>query len=661
MSKNIERIKKLEKKFDLKDTTIANYLVLEDIEYEGKKAEAILKYFYQSKASKTLIVNLNKSPQKIGSIFKITDLSSNIGTFVNLNLDSIKLSPKIFNEYSSILIEEGLRGIFTVELNSVGTDAKYYISEVTPLQYLDKNKELESWIQNKKRFNSKEWQNIILETLGFNPENLLYREKVLNLMRLIPFCEKNYNLIELGPRQVGKTFHYKRGFPYSKVISGKITSANVFYNSKDKIDGFIHGSDVLVFDEFTKQVDDKSLAAPLKEFMNDGSTVVYKKIECDTSLVFQGNINEVEQKIETENQWFFDKFDSQFKDTAFFDRFNYMIPSWGLRKMQNKLYCKKSKYSIEKLFFILNSLRSDNEFSEILDEYEFKTNGTERGERSIKKTVSGLLKILHPDKKVTPQELSLYIYLALEGRYLIEKQLQKESPDEFKELISEFSLNIEGKTKKYKLNDPSKNDLEKSLYETFINKIDKEHHFTTLPHRIIIETNNRLKKIALDNIGVEENKKEIDFFDNDDDNFIEYKDSQEEYLSIEYKSKNLDFKLEDDLDEFYTNHIFNNEDFEYFLSKDPTKNYLYDYKINIKNIKKFSVSDEELFLYSFFTPIENKVIACKNKECYSEDLFVNEDFMYECEDCSSKYHLYEGKSLLISKKTLKNIKKNLKS
>lgn len=660
---NKQKIKRLEDKYNLKNDTLANYLIMEDITYHGKDPNEILKKLYQSKHSKTLIVKLNEDSQEVVSTFKITDLSKYIGEFTNLNIGPIKLSPKIFKKYSSFLIEKGLRGIFKVEINTMGKDAKYYISEVTPLQYLDKDKELKSWVENREDYSTKKWLDLILETLGFNPKELLYREKVLNLIRLIPFCEKNYNLLELGPRQVGKTYHYKRGAPYSNVISGQITSSNTFYNSKEKIDGFIINNDVVVFDEFTKKIDDKSLAAPLKEFMNDGSTVVSKKIQCDTSLVFQGNINEVEKKIESENEWFFDKFDSQFKDTAFFDRFHYMIPSWGLRKMQKKLYSEDVEYSVEKLFFILNSLRDDNGFNDILDRNNFKTNGTERGERSIRKTVTGLLKILHPHKEVTSEELSTYIYLALEGRYLIERQLQKESPNEFKELISSFSISIEDEEETYDLHDPSENKLEMMLYNGFIGNVGSKKEITILPHRIIVNSKKKLKKIALDSLGVEENKKEVEIYQNGKKKFfLKVRYDKNDYSEIEHEvNEILEFESKKDLEDLYTKYIFNTDNFKYFLSKDPVRNYLYDYKIDIDNIENLTYFEDEFPLFSFFSPTNKKVIACKNEECYSEDLFINEDFMYECEDCSTKYHLHEGESLLISKKTLKNKQKKFKN
>ncbi len=254
------------------------------------------------------------------------------------------------------------------------------------------------------------------------------RLKLLILTRLIPMVERNYNLIELGPRGTGKSFVYRENTPYAILVSGgKTTVANLFYNMGTGKMGLIGLWDVVAFDEVAGiEFSDKTAVQILKDYMESGSfSRGREELAAEASMVYLGNINQPVELLVRTSHLFAPLPDAMRDDRAFIDRLHCYLPGWEMPKMSTELLTGGYGVVVDYLAEALRELRRQN-FTDMIDShFSLGSHLNTRDAKAVRKTVSGLVKLLHPDREVSVEEVRDYLELALEGRRRVKEQLKK--------------------------------------------------------------------------------------------------------------------------------------------------------------------------------------------------------------------------------------------
>jgi len=301
----------------------------------------------------------------------------------------------------------------------------FFIKEIRPIQLA--SFDLDEYRESRAAFTTDEWMDLLLRSIGMEPAHFDQRLKLLFLLRLIPMVERNYNLVELGPRGTGKSFVYREVSPYSILISGgKTTVANLFYNLSTNKVGLVGLWDAVAFDEVAGiQFGDTTAIQILKDYMESGSfSRGREEIPAEASLVFVGNINQpVDVLVRTKH--LFAPLPEAMQDMALIDRFHAYLPGWEAPKMQNDFFTDHYGFVVDYLAEAIRELRKYN-MTEVID-HDFALGGhlNARDSKAVRKTVSGFIKLLHPDRKQTKEEVRTYLELAIELRRRVKEQLKK--------------------------------------------------------------------------------------------------------------------------------------------------------------------------------------------------------------------------------------------
>ena len=306
------------------------------------------------------------------------------------------------------------------------------IRKLTPIQmpHID----IDELKQGRKAFTKDEWLDILLRSIGMEPDEFTYREKWLLLTRMIPLVENNFNLCELGPRSTGKSHLYKEISPNSILISGgQTTVANLFYNMGRKTVGLVGLWDCVAFDEVAGiKFKDKDGIQIMKGYMASGAFSRGKaEIQAKASMVFVGNIN---QSVETlqKTSSLFDPFPPEMgTDTAFLDRFHAYIPGWEIPKYRPDSFTNDYGFITDYLSEFMRELRKDN-YSNIAEKYfKLGNNLNQRDAIAVRKLISGFIKLIYPDGEVSKDEVAEIMDISLELRRRVKEQLKKIGGMEF--------------------------------------------------------------------------------------------------------------------------------------------------------------------------------------------------------------------------------------
>ena len=307
-----------------------------------------------------------------------------------------------------------------------GKTRPFIIRELRPIQV--SNLELDQLRQNRAQLTTKEWLNFLMRSLGFREEHPYFtqRRKMLYIARLIPLVEKNYNMVELGPRGTGKSFVYQQVSPYSHLISGgQTTAAQMFVNLSSGQKGLVALWDVVAFDEMPRGgFEDKKVVDICKNYMEDGQ---FSRggdiIAAEGSVVFVGNIDgEIETIVRTSHLFY--PMPKQM-DLAFFDRIHSYLPGWEFGKTGDEYYTAHLGLVSDFLAEVLTKLRKDSYAHRPEELFRFGSHLAGRDQKAVRKTVSGLIKLLHPHGEVTKEEVAEYIEFAMEMRRRVKEQLKK--------------------------------------------------------------------------------------------------------------------------------------------------------------------------------------------------------------------------------------------
>lgn len=345
--------------------------------------------------------------------------------FSNLGLKRVLISNDIVSNHKKLLTS----GVWCiVNMSYLGgddsTDSPWVIETLKPIQI--SNVDLEEYKKLRLEFSKDEWIDLLLQSMGLNPEQFNFRSKLIQLTRMVSFCENNYNFIELGPKGTGKSHMFSELSPHGMLISGgEVTQAKLFVNNTNGQIGLVGYWDNVAFDEFagiSKRVD-KNLVDTMKNYMaNKSFSRGGTPYGATASFSFVGNtMHSVSYMIKHSD--LFEALPKAYHDTAFLDRLHCYIPGWEVQKLRNELFTDGYGFIVDYLAEILKELRKDD-YSGICNKlFNLSESITTRDRTAVLKTFSGLCKIIYPNKDCTEQEAKELLDFSLEGRRRVKNQL----------------------------------------------------------------------------------------------------------------------------------------------------------------------------------------------------------------------------------------------
>ena len=357
-----------------------------------------------------------------------------LADFSNLGLRGIPIDEEYPTKYDRLLCG-GIWCIVRLDYEYIEEEKNappIHILKLTPIQmpHID----LDELKEGRKAFTKEEWIDVLLRSIGMEPDELQYREKWLLLTRMLPLIENNFNLCELGPRSTGKSHLYKEISPNSILVSGgQTTVANLFYNMARKQVGLVGLWDCVAFDEVAGiRFKDKDGIQIMKDYMASGSFARGKEEKAaSASMVFVGNINQsVDVLLKTSS--LFDPFPLEMgTDTAFLDRMHCYIPGWEIPKFRPEHFTDDYGFITDYLSEFVRELRKE-QYGDALDKYfRLGKNLNQRDTIAVRKMVGGYVKLLYPDGSFTKEDIEEILVISLEMRRRVKEQLKKLGGMEF--------------------------------------------------------------------------------------------------------------------------------------------------------------------------------------------------------------------------------------
>ncbi len=355
--------------------------------------------------------------------------------FSNLGLQKVPIEDEYPEKYDRLLCG-GIWCIIQLDYEFVEEEKKngypIQIRNLKPIQmpHID----IDDLKSGRKAFTKEEWMDVLLRSIGMEPDSLSTREKWLLILRMVPLVENNYNLCELGPRSTGKSHLFKEISPNSILVSGgQTTVANLFYNMGRKTVGLVGLWDCVAFDEVAGiRFKDKDGVQIMKDYMASGSFARGKEEKAaSASMVFVGNINQsVDVLLKTSS--LFDPFPPEMgTDTAFLDRIHCYLPGWEVPKFRPEHFTDDYGFITDYLAEFIRELRKE-QYGDALDHYfRLGKNLNQRDTIAVRRTVDGLLKLLYPDGEFSKEDLEEILQIALEMRRRVKEQLKKLGGMEF--------------------------------------------------------------------------------------------------------------------------------------------------------------------------------------------------------------------------------------
>lgn len=306
-----------------------------------------------------------------------------------------------------------------------GKRSPFWIDNLKPIQIA--TFDLEEFRECRREFSTDEWLNLLVRTIGLEPQNFDRRLKMLFLARLIPLCEHNYNLVELGPRGTGKSYAYQELSPYVILLTGPTTVANLFYNMATGKMGLVGIWDAVAFDEVADlQKMQKEVITTLKTYCESGTFARGKDVLTGmASIALFGNTNQAVEAMVHSSHLFMPMPEVIREDMAFLDRLHFYIPGWEIPKMRVEYFTSHYGFVVDYFAEALRELRKHG-FTEAIDRhFSLGSHLNARDVKAVRKTVSGLIKLIYPHGEMSREELAEIVELALEGRRRVKEQLKK--------------------------------------------------------------------------------------------------------------------------------------------------------------------------------------------------------------------------------------------
>jgi len=347
----------------------------------------------------------------------------------NINLDYVNVDEDLVRIHER-LVQGGIWAEVTVGYDDTyvfrGTNRPFFIERLKPIQISTLS--LKDFRSARANFSREEWMALLLRSLGFEPTHpyFTHRLQMLYLSRLIPLVEKNFNFVELGPRGTGKSFVYQQVSPYCHLVSGgQTTVAQMFVNLATGARGLVALWDAVAFDEAAGvKFRDKNGVNIMKGYMEDGNFSRGSEIiTAEGSIVFLGNLDgDVETILRTSHLLYPMP---EEMDAAFFDRLHIYLPGWELAKTRDEYYTDHFGLVSDYLAEVMRGLRKDS-YGDVAERYfQFGSHLTGRDQKAVRKTVSGMIKLLHPNGEVTKEDVEEYTAFGMEMRRRVKEQLRK--------------------------------------------------------------------------------------------------------------------------------------------------------------------------------------------------------------------------------------------
>jgi ATP-dependent Lon protease len=346
-------------------------------------------------------------------------------SFTNLGLKSVPVSDDFVRRFPKLLV--GGIWCITDVTYEVAEDPKgspWQIDTLKPIQVA--NVDYEDFLKARAQFTTEEWMDVLMQSIGFNPEMFSRRAKLLTLIRLVPFCERNYNLLELGPKGTGKSHIYAEFSPHGMLISGsEVTAPKLFVSNASGKIGLVGFWDCVCFDEFAgkdKKVD-KALVDIMKNYMaNRTFSRGIEQLTAEASMVFMGNTQKSVPYM-LKHSHFFEPLPDKYIDSAFLDRIHAFNPGWEVAPIRHELFTTGYGFVVDYIAEVLKHLRTEDFTSAYKKYFEIASEVSTRDQTGFEKTFSGLMKILYPAGNATAQECEELLSFAMEGRRRVREHI----------------------------------------------------------------------------------------------------------------------------------------------------------------------------------------------------------------------------------------------
>src|SRR5208283_5294859 len=379
------------------------------------------------------------------------------GTISAINESFVNVTESLVRQYP-MLLSGGMWGTITLTYDETEVHNKkirpFKVTEFTPFQIsvIDLNE----YIDKRRQFEADEWLDILINSVGLNPDQLSRRGKLLYMMRLVPLVEANSNTIELAPRETGKTYLYRNQSYYSTVLSGgKATPAGLFINNATGKVGVVGSRDAVIFDEIanTDFTDPKALVSIMQGYMQDGKFSRGKKeILAFASIVLVGNID-IQARLPHEKYYhLFEPLPDFLQVEAFVDRLHGYVPGWEIPKIHPGSLARDYGFITDYFCEIMHELRRKDVMGSLKTRYQLIDTSTAqegitgRDVRGVEKILSGLLKLMYPHGELTDDQLGELLSLAIEGRQRVRDQLHLMAPGEYGPVVLSGKLTQSGRT-----------------------------------------------------------------------------------------------------------------------------------------------------------------------------------------------------------------------
>ena len=346
-------------------------------------------------------------------------------SFANLGLSGVIVEPATVKANPKLLVG-GVWCICDIEYFH-SDDARvvpWILGSLKPIQM--SSFDYEGYLESRLRFNTEEWIDLLIQSIGFNPEMFGRRAKLLQLVRLIPFVERNYNLVELGPKGTGKSHVYSEFSPHGMLISGgEVTVPKLFVNNANGRIGLVGYWDVVAFDEFAgkKKRTDKALVDIMKNYMaNKSFSRGVETLGAEASMVFVGNTSHNVPYM-LKHSDLFDELPEAYHDSAYLDRLHFYIPGWEVDTIRSEMFSAGYGFVVDYIAEVLRSMRNTDYSDRYQQHFTLGSDISTRDRDGIHKTFSGLMKLIYPDGKATPAEIEELLRFAIEGRKRVKDQI----------------------------------------------------------------------------------------------------------------------------------------------------------------------------------------------------------------------------------------------
>ena len=357
----------------------------------------------------------------------------------NLNIKDANISENLVSSHEK-LMTGGIWAIIDIDYDPLQTIGSriypFVISKIRPIQL--SNFEEERIAKSREAFDNQEWLNVLLRSGGYEPESegITPRLRMLLLSRFIPLVESNFNMAELGPRSSGKSFVFKELSPYSMLVSGgQGTAASLFVNNSSGQIGAVGLWDALCFDESTDELfKDKEVVPLMKDYMESGSFSRAGKAgekAANASIILNGNINQPVETVLQTSHLFSPFSDKIANDTAFLDRLSFFLPGWEIIKFAPHHFTNHFGFSTDFFSEWMHHQRKKSYVNAIDDFFILGSQMKQRDTKPVRKTVSGLIKLMHPDGNYTKEDVRQYLEFAIEMRRRVKEQLKRIGGMEF--------------------------------------------------------------------------------------------------------------------------------------------------------------------------------------------------------------------------------------